>query len=76
MTKGRLSQLLKPDSRFGEVAARNIEEQLGLDPGYFDRMDPRTLVWATTFDALPDNVKAQWESLAKMLAPPKQSGNE
>lgn len=70
MTKGRLSQLLDPELPFGEKAARNLEARLGLSAGYFDNMDPRTLAWATTFDALPENVKAQWEHLAKMLIPP------
>ncbi len=70
MTKGRLSQLLDPNMPFGDRAARNLEDRLALPPGYFDAMDPRTLAWATTFDALPESVKAQWEQLAKMLIPP------
>lgn len=70
MTKGRLSQLLKPGKPFGELAARRLEDRLSLPAGYFDSMDPRTLAWATTFDALPDSVKAQWEALTKMLASP------
>jgi hypothetical protein len=75
MTKGRLSQLLDPAFPFGDRAARNLEDRLGLPAGYFDSMDPRTLAWATTFDALPESVKAQWEHLAKMLAPPHDSGS-
>lgn len=68
LTKGRLSQLLKPGEPFGDVAARNLEERLHLDPGYFDAMDARTLSFALTFEALPDHVKAKWEDLASMLA--------
>lgn len=68
LTKGRLSQLLKPGEPFGDVAARNLEERLHLDPGYFDAMDARTLNFALTFEALPDHVKAKWEDLASMLA--------
>jgi hypothetical protein len=69
MSKGRLSQLLDDTERFGETAARNLEERLALDPGYFDSMDPRTLAWATAFDALPEHVKLRWEEIASMLAP-------
>jgi hypothetical protein len=74
MTKGRLSQLLDPARPFKDRAARNLEERLGLPAGYFDSMDPRTLAWATTFDALPESVKQQWEHLARMLAPPPDQG--
>ncbi len=70
MTKGRLSQLLDPEMPFGDRAARNLEDRLSLPAGYFDAMDPRTLAWATAFDSLPENVKAQWEHLAQMLIPP------
>ena len=67
ITKGRLSQLLDPDSPFGDVAARNMEERLRLEPGYFDAMDARTVQFALKFEALPEHVKAQWEQLAGML---------
>ena len=39
LTKGRLSQLLDPDQPFGDVAARNLESRLHLEPGFFDAMD-------------------------------------
>lgn len=68
ITKGRLSQLLTPGSTFGPNAARNLEDRLGLPAGYFDSMEPRTLAWATTFDALPEHVKAQWEAIAAALS--------
>lgn len=71
LTKGRLSQLLNPDEPFGDVAARNLEERLHLDPGHFDAMDARTLEFALTFEKLPDHQKARWETLLTMLSPPK-----
>ena len=70
LTKGRLSQLLSPDEPFGDVAARNLELRLQLDPGYFDTMDARTVAFALAFERLPEQVKAQWERLASMLGPP------
>ena len=69
LTKGRLSQLLKPDEPFGDVAARNLEERLRLEPGYFDSMDRRTLEFAMLFDKLPDEMKRRWEELAVLLTP-------
>ena len=71
LTKGRLSQLLDPDVPFGETAARNLEQRLELDPGYFDQMDARTLEFAMQFEKLPAHQKAQWEQLVSMLTPPK-----
>lgn len=68
LSKGRLSQLLDPDLPFGDTAARNLEERLELEPGYFDAMDARTLQFAMTFEKLPPHIKEQWESLAAMLA--------
>ena len=38
ISKGRLSQLLDPDEPFGDVAARNLETRLNLEPGFFDLM--------------------------------------
>jgi len=70
ISKGRLSQLLDPDQPFGEAAARNLEERLHLDPGYFDAMDARTLDFALAFESLPDHLKSQWEELVAMLKPP------
>lgn len=67
LTKGRLTQLLDPNEPFGDVAARNLEDRLHLEPGYFDAMDSRTLQFALTFEALPEHLKAQWEQLASML---------
>jgi hypothetical protein len=67
LTKGRLSQLLKPNEPFGDTAARNLEERLNLDPGYFDAMDARTLAFALAFEKLPDGIKSKWEVLAGML---------
>lgn len=71
LSKGRLTQLLDPSQPFGDVAARNLEDRLQLDPGYFDTMDARTLQFALAFESLPDHVKAQWEQLASMLGGPK-----
>lgn len=73
LSKGRLSQLLDPDQPFGETAARNLEERLELEPGYFDAMDKQTLQWAVAFDALPQHLKDKWTDLVSMLgagAPP------
>ena len=36
ITNGRLSQLLDPAQQFGDVAARNLCDKLGLPAGYFD----------------------------------------
>jgi hypothetical protein len=70
LSKGRLSQLLDPDRPFGDVAARNLEERLNLDPGYFDALDARTVEFAMAFESLPESAKAKWEELARLLAPP------
>lgn len=70
LTKGRLTQLLDPDEPFGDVAARNLEDRLHLDPGYFDAMDSRTVEFAMAFERLPEHLKAQWEQLATMLGKP------
>lgn len=67
LTKGRLTQLLDPNEPFGDVAARNLEDRLQLEPGYFDAMDSRTLQFALAFESLPEHLKAQWEQLATML---------
>lgn len=69
-TKGRLSQLLKRDQPFGELAARHLEERLQLAPGYFDAMDARTLEFALAFENLPSHQKEQWERLVSMLTQP------
>lgn len=71
ISKGRLSQLLDPDEPFGEVAARNLEERLQLEPGYFDSMDARTVKFAVLFDSLPSDLKARWEQIAEALKPPE-----
>jgi hypothetical protein len=71
LTKGRLSQLLDPETPFGDVAARNLEQRLQLAPGYFDAMDARTLEFALLFEQLPAHQKERWEGLVKMLSPPK-----
>lgn len=70
-SKGRISQLLDPDEPFGEVAARNLEERLNLEPGYFDKMDARTVKFALVFESLPDDLKARWEQIAAALKPDK-----
>jgi len=36
LSKGRLTQLLDPDEAFGDVAARNLCEALGLPAGWFE----------------------------------------
>lgn len=73
LTKGRLSQLLDPELPFGDVAARNLEERLRLEPGYFDAMDSRTLEFALAFESLPEHLKSQWQELVKMLRPPSST---
>lgn len=69
ISKGRLTQLLDPDEPFGDVAARNLEEKLHLEPGYFDSMDARTLEFALAFESLPLHLKDKWEDLVQMLKP-------
>jgi hypothetical protein len=68
LSKGRLSQLLDPAQPFGDVAARNLEERLRLEPGFFDAMDARTVQFAIDFEALPEDIKARWEQLVQLLA--------
>jgi hypothetical protein len=70
LTKGRLSQLLDPKLPFGDIAARNLETRLQLDPGFFDSMDERTVQFALAFESLPDHQKERWEQLAAMLSAP------
>jgi hypothetical protein len=65
---------LDPSLPFGDTAARNLEDRLRLDPGFFDQMDARTLQFALAFESLPEPVKAQWEQLAQMLRPPTDAG--
>lgn len=67
LTKGRLTQLLDDDEPFGDVAARNLEERLRLEPGYFDAMDSRTLEFAMAFERLPPHLKDHWQQLVVML---------
>lgn len=68
LTKGRPSQLLDQNEPFGDVAARNLEQRLQLDPGYFDAMDQRTVQFALAFESLPEPAKAKWEELASLLS--------
>lgn len=68
LSAGRLTQLLDPAEPFGDVAARNLEERLRLDPGYFDAMDARTLKFAMAFEALPPELKTRWEDLVRLLS--------
>ena len=68
LTKGRLSQLLNPELPFGDVAARNLEGRLHLEPGYFDAMDAQTLHFAAQFDGLPQHVKDQWLTLVSLMS--------
>lgn len=70
LTKGRLSQLLDPNQPFGDLAARNLEERLKLEPGFFDAMDARTVQFALAFESLPPHQKERWEQLAAMLGAP------
>jgi len=70
LSKGRLSQLLNPEEPFGDTAARNLEDRLHLDPGFFDAMDARTLAFALNFDRLPEHQKQQWENIVEVLAKP------
>jgi hypothetical protein len=67
ITKGRLSQLLNDDEPFGDVAARNLESKLHLEPGFFDAMDQRTVEFAVAFEDLPAHLKDKWEDIVKML---------
>lgn len=75
LSKGRLSQLLDPDLPFGDVAARNLEERLNLDPGYFDALDAQTVAFAMQFDALPQHLKTQWLELVTLLNGRASSGS-
>lgn len=68
LSKQRLSQLLDPRQSFGDNAARNLEDRLGLPTGWFDALDERTQRFATQFEALPEELKVKWERLAAMLA--------
>jgi hypothetical protein len=68
LTKGRLSQLLDEDLPFGEVAARNLEGRLKLEPGYFDNMHAQTVHFAVQFDGLPQHVKDRWLSLVELMS--------
>lgn len=76
LTKGRLTQLLDPAEPFGDVAARNLETRLRLEPGYFDAMDARTVEFAMAFERLPPNLKAQWERLVSMLGEPEKPDSQ
>jgi transcriptional regulator with XRE-family HTH domain len=67
ISKGRLSQLLSGKHPFGEEAARNLEDKLRLEPGYFDSMDARTVAFALQFEALPPELKERWEELTSLL---------
>lgn len=40
LTHGRVSQLFDERQPFGEAAARNLAERLGLAPDYFERDQP------------------------------------
>lgn len=68
LTKGRLSQLLDETQAFGEVAARNLEARLNLDPGFFDLMDAQTVHFAVQFDGLPQAAKDKWLELVTLLS--------
>ena len=68
ISKGRLSQLLDPEQPFGDVAARNLEERLHLEPGFFDAMDAQTVHFAVQFDLLPQHIKDQWLALVALMA--------
>ena len=57
----------------GDTAARNLEDRLQLEPGFFDAMDARTVDFALKFEALPADVKARWEQLVKLLGDPPNS---
>ena len=70
LSKGRLSQLLDAGLPFGDTAARNLEDRLRLEPGYFDAMDAKTVEWAVRFDKLPPHLKSEWLRLVSMLTPP------
>lgn len=72
LSKGRLTQLLDPDQPFGDVAARNLEQRLQLEPGFFDSMNASTVEWAVKFDNLPPELKERWEQLVNMLSPPSK----
>ena len=40
LSKGRLTQLLNPNVSFGDAAAKNLCERLGLPDGWFDSLLP------------------------------------
>lgn len=68
LSKGRLTQLLDPAKPFGDNAAKNLADRLGLPEGYFDTLDERTQRFALAFEDLPDAVKDRWESLVSLMA--------
>ena len=68
LSKGRLSQLLDPKQPFGDVAARNLEGRLQLEPGFFDAMDAKTVHFAVLFDGLPAHQQEQWLILVELMA--------
>lgn len=49
LTKGRVSQLFDENQPFGDVAARNLAERLGLPLDYFDRDHPPERPGGTRF---------------------------
>lgn len=73
LTKGRLSQLLDERLPFGDVAARNLEERLHLEPGFFDAMDAQTVAFAVQFDELPQHLKDRWMELLRLIGGTKDS---
>lgn len=75
LTKGRLTQLLDARLPFGDVAARNLEERLHLEPGFFDAMDAQTVAFAVQFDGLPQHLKDRWMELLRLLDGDRGSGH-
>lgn len=55
LTSGRIAQLLDERMPFGEVAARNLAERLGLEQGFFDRRPGEVATYAAPARALQEN---------------------
>lgn len=76
ITNGRLSQLLDPNETFGDTAARNLKEKLGLEDGYLEGIDRAKREPDPLADA-PERMKAALTTVMGMLTkvPEDQWGN-
>ena len=60
-SSGRVSQLLSADEPFGERAAKNIQERLGLAPGFFELPETGLLAAEPNPPAMPSVPISQLE---------------